>query len=139
MLRMAMRKKFNLVFIVAAMIMCFCISISAFAVDDNTIAIEEAVDEVAELEEAAAKASAAAAAEAAKVNDVVDLDAQESDIVSKENSASVTNEENNGSSGASRGPTLAFAVALVLIFFGCLTIAASNKKLKANRMSKTGK
>lgn len=139
MLRMAMRKRYNLVFIAVAMIMCFCISISAFAVDDNTIEIEEAVDEVAELEEAAAKASAAAAAEAAKVNDVVYLDAQESDTVSKENSASVTDEENNGSSGAPRGPILAFAVALVLIFFGCLTIAASNRKLKANRMSKTGK
>ena len=139
MLRAAMRKRHNLVFIAAAMIMCFCISISAFAVDDTTIEVEEAVDEVAELEEAAAKASAAAAAEAAKVNDVVDLDAQASETVSEENSSSVTNEENNGSSGVQRGPILALAVALILIFFGCLTIAASNRKLKANRMSKTGK
>jgi len=135
----AVNTKKSLTFIVVAVILCLSLSVSAFAAEGKVFEVEDATDEVAELEEAAAKASAAAAAEAAKVNEVVDLDADsaknESDEIVPENALG----DSSRSASEQSGPLLALAVAAVLILFGCLTIAASNRKLKAGRLSKTGR
>ena len=111
--------------------------LSAFS-DSVQAEPEEIVDAVAESEAAEAEKAALEAAEAAKVNDVVDMDAISPDSSSEENALSVQSSAEEPSSSRF-GPILAMAVAFILILFGLLIVIASNRKIKAGKKQRPGR
>ena len=106
--------------------MLLWLPLSAFA-DAASVEPEEIVDAVAESE-----------AEAAKVNDVVDMDAASSDPSSGETTPNVSDFSADQSS-SHFGPMLALAVAFFLIVCGLLIVIASNRKIKAGKKQKPGR
>ena len=124
---------------ILALLMLFSLCLPAFADDDDAAETEEIVDAVAEKEAAIAAAAAEAEAEAAKVNDVVDMDAKTSEAKKKDVSAtSIPSQEENDVSGIS-GPILALVVGLILIVLALGVVVASNKKIKAGKKARLGK
>ena len=117
--------------------MLLWLPLSAFA-DAASVEPEEIVDAVAESEAAAAEEAARKAAEAAKVNDVVDMDAASSDPSSGETTPNAPDFSADQSS-SHFGPMLALAVAFILIVCGLLIVIASNRKIKAGKKQKPGR
>ncbi len=117
--------------------MLLWLPLSAFA-DAASVEPEEIVDAVAESEAAAAEEAARKAAEAAKVNDVVDMDAASSDPSSGETTPNVSDFSAEQSS-YHFGPMLALTVAFILIVCGLLIIIVSNRKIKAGKKQRPGR
>ena len=134
---MEMRKNHTIACFLLVLMMVLWNPSSAFA-DEAFIEPEQIVDAVAESEAAAAEEAARKAAEAAKVNDVVDMDAASSDPSSGETTPIVP-ESSADPSASHFGPILALAVAFILIVFGLLIVIASNRKIKAGKKQKTGR
>jgi cobalamin biosynthesis Mg chelatase CobN len=124
---------------ILALLMLFSLCLPAFADGDNAAEPEEIVDMVAEKEAAIAASAAKAEAEAAKVNDVVDMDAKTTEDNIKDVSAtSIQSQEENNVSGLS-GPILALVVGVILIVLALGVVVASNKKIKAGKKARLGK
>lgn len=124
---------------ILALLMLFSLCLPAFADGDDAAEAEEIVDAVAEKEAAIAAAAAEAEAEAAKVNDMVDMDAKTSEANIKDVSAtSILSQEENDVSGLS-GPILALVIGLILIVLALGVVVASNKKIKAGKKARLGK
>jgi len=124
---------------ILALLMLFSLCLPAFADGDNAAEPEEIVDMVAEKEAAIAASAAKAEAEAAKVNDVVDMDAKMTEDNIKDVSAtSIQSQEENNVSGLS-GPILALVVGVILIVLALGVVVASNKKIKAGKKARLGK
>ena len=121
----------------AILMLCGC-CLTAFADGDDTVEVEEIVDAVAEKEAAEAAAAEKAEMEAAKVNDVVDLDAESADIQGEEALPEIISSQEVYNASIVSGPILALIAAFVLIVFGLMIIAASNKKIKAGKRVKSG-
>ena len=134
---MEMRKNHNLACFILVLMMVLWLPSSAFA-DEAYIEPEEIVDAVAESEAAAAEKAAREAAEAAKVNDVVDMDAVSSDSSTGETKP-IGLDSSADPSASHFGPMLALAVAFILIVFGLLIVIASNRKIKAGKKQKPGR
>ncbi len=134
---MEMRKNHTIACFLLVLMMVLWNPSSAFA-DEAFIEPEQIVDAVAESEAAAAEEAARKAAEAAKVNDVVDMDAASSDPSSGETTPIVP-DSSADPSASHFGPILALAVAFILIVFGLLIVIASNRKIKAGKKQKTGR
>lgn len=134
--------------LIMALVMAFSLCATAFA-DGEVAAAEEAVvedvvDEVAQKEAEAEAAKAAAEAEAAKVNDVVDLDAaaeEPEEAVAEEAVAEEAPAEEAPAEirGGLSGPVLCLIIAAVLMLLGLGVVLLSNKKIKSGKKGKAAK
>ena len=129
--------------LVLAVMLVLCMPIG-FA--DTNVEVEEAVDEVAqkEAEEAAAKAAeeaerAAAEAEAARVKDVVDLDANAAETEAETPAPTEAVASAAQQPARSSGARLGLIVGLVLVGFGVVVIIMGDKKSKAGKKGKASK
>lgn len=139
-----MKKLKGVVCLLLVMIMTCSIFVTAFAEGERPAeveaVIEEVVDKVAQRAADAAAEQAAREAEAAKVNDIVDLDAlNEYTAVSADSVLKESEEASGQNSARISGPILSMIVASVLIAFGLIVISFSNKKIKSGKKGKASK
>ena len=129
------RLRFMLCLVLSA-VMLIGLSTAAFAAADTADDVEDVVDAVAKEEADAAAAAEKAIAEAQRMNDVIDLDAKPESVTAEETTTVEVSESDSGVGFAISGPIRALIVAVVLITFGFVIIAASNRKIKSGRKAR---